>query len=347
MYGYVKYIPLTSEEVLKRVSQKDIFKALFNEDIVLDKEKLYTAPYRKDDHADCWFEEFEGKLCFVDFASPGKKSKTCFDVIMLLYGLTFPQSVEWCNSEFKLGLGNSSTKKVKKIIVESNFTQEEEIIKSFKKRTITLLPREFNHKDRQFWGKYEISSLNLIEDKVKAVEMYRAYNRRNEPFTVRPISVCYAYTEFPEGRVKVYTPNSTTSKWITNCNQDDVGSIEHLKNKGELLIISKSYKDCRVLRNQGLNCIWFQNEGMFPNEKIIRGLTKRFKHILVWFDNDEAGIVNSRILVAYINSIHPNKARSIMLPVNLLPQNIKDPSDLIFHKGVNELTEFLKLVLNN
>lgn len=343
MYGYSEYTPLTKEEVLRRVSEKDIFQALFdNVDIVLDRERLYKAPYRNDIHADCWFEEHEGVLCFIDFASTGKKSKTCFDVIMIMYGLSFAQSIQWCNEKFNLGLGNSSTK-VKKIVVENDYIEEEKIIKSFKKRTITLLPRKFNYKDKQFWGKYEISSDNLKEDSVVAVEMYRAYSKKGKPFSVRPLDVCYAYTEFPDQRVKIYYPSGNKfNKWITNCNQDDVGSIKHLPKKGELLIISKSYKDCRVLRNLGLNSIWFQNEGMFPNMRIIKDLTKRFKHIVVWFDNDNAGITNSRIAVNYINSISPNKARSIMLPPKLLLENIKDPSDFFFHKGKIELTSFLK-----
>jgi hypothetical protein len=344
MYGYNSYILLDKEEVLKRVSEKDIFKALFNEDIVLNKGKYYTAPYRRDNHADCFFEVYEGVLCFVDFASTGKKSKSCFDVIMQMYNISFSESIAWCNEEFNLGLGNSPTKVKKKLVVENDFIEEETILKSFKKRTITFLPRKFNYKDKHFWGKYEISSNNLIEDKVVPIEIYKAHSKLGKPFSVRPLGVCYAYTDFPEKRVKIYTPyGNKFNKWITDCNQDDVGSINQLREKGDLLVITKSYKDCRVLRNQGIDSIWFQNEGMFPNEKIIKSLGKRFKHIIIWFDNDNGGITNSRIAVQYINSIIPNKAKSIMLPPKLLLENIKDPSDLLCSRGKEELTSFLKL----
>ena len=41
--------------------------------------------------------------------------------------------------------------------------------------------------------------------------------------------------------------------------------------------ITKSYKDCRVLRNLGLNSIWLQNEVAIPSRNIFEDLCKRFK----------------------------------------------------------------------
>ena len=55
MYGYREYVPLNTEEILKRVSQEDIFKIVIKENIILDKGALYKAPYRIDNNGDCYF----------------------------------------------------------------------------------------------------------------------------------------------------------------------------------------------------------------------------------------------------------------------------------------------------
>ena len=340
MYGYEQYSPLTPENILSRVSQQEIFEIVFKEGIQLDREHHYKAPYRDDTVPDCYFEKVDRKIYFVDFAASGKKSLTCFNFIMKVYNVSFYDSLEVVNRYYSLGLGDN-TNSVKKII-ENDYVEEENIKKSFKKRVITVLPRLYIYKDRNFWHNYEISKENLVEDLVLGVELYQSTNRIGETFSVRPTKLCYAYTDFPDGRKKIYTPyGDKLEKWFTNCSQDDVGSIQHLPSRGRLLIITKSYKDCRVLRNQGLNAVWFQNEGMIPNMEILIDLCNRFDNIVIWFDNDSAGIANSRVVTELFNSITPNKARSIMLPPRLLQLAIKDPSDLIHKKGKVDLTSFL------
>ena len=81
---------------------------------------------------------------------------------------------------------------------------------------------------------------------------------------------------------------------------------------------------------------------MLPNPTIIKNLCKRFKTIIVWFDNDQAGLANGKVVVDYINSISPKKAKLIFLPPKLLQEKIKDPSDLVAVKGKKELTKFLE-----
>jgi hypothetical protein len=343
MYGYKEYIPITTEEILKRVSQKDVFGIIIKKSIIIDKGMAtYVAPYRNDNNPDCYFEEYQGKLYFVDFADIDKRPKDCIRLVMRTLSLGFKEALEYINEYFSLGLGNSR-KVAKKIIVENSYNVED-FSKAFKKkRTITYIPRQFNGKDSAFWGKYEISRQNLIDDGIIPIDLYKSTNRKGEPFTVRPLDIMYAYTEFEGNKVKVYTPRGNKfEKWFTNCNQDDVGSIKHLPDKGDLLIISKSYKDCRVIRNQGLNSVWFQNEGMLPNPTIIKNLCKRFKTIIVWFDNDQAGLANGKVVVDYINSIVPKKARLIFLPPKLLQEKVKDPSDFIAVKGREELHKFLE-----
>lgn len=344
MYGYNEYIPLNVNEILKRVSEEEIFGIAIQEDIVLDKGAKYLAPYRTDEIPECYFEKHNGVLRFVDFANgTGSPSLNCFQFIQKLHNVDFKKALEVINESLSLGLGDNLGK-AKKISYEHNHVEEKNVKKVFKERVITILPRQYNYKDKQFWSKYEISSENLIEDNVIAVELYKSISKTGQHFSVRPTDICYAYTEFESGKSKIYRPYaSKDAKWFTNCNQNNIGSVSHLPDRGKTLIISKSYKDSRVIRNQDIPSIWFQNEGQIPSRSVIKPILDRFESVVVWFDNDNTGITNSRVVVSYLNEVSGRDiARSIMLPPRLLPLGIKDPSDCIAIDGKGSLLKFLK-----
>ena len=190
----------------------------------------------------------------------------------------------------------------------------------------------------KFWSQYEISRQNLEEDKVIPIDLYKSTSRKSEPFVIKPLDIMYAYTDFDNNKVKIYRPyGNKEEKWFTNCTQNDIGNINNLPISGDQLIISKSYKDCRVLRNQGLNVVWFQNEGMIPAPTLLVSLCKRFKSIIVWFDNDEAGKKSAKLVVSHINSLFPGKVKAIHLEGEQ-----KDPSDYLAKKGKKNLLKFLK-----
>lgn len=336
MYGYVEYIEnLSFEDILLETTQEEIFGLFIKQKILLDKEALYKAPYREDTNPECYFTEYDGKLRFIDFADT-VTSRDCFSFISKCIGAKHSEEVRlYIVKNLKLGRGNRLKMNPEK--KESNIV---EVIKVKKDRTISFIPRKFNSKDKEFWSKYEISMQNLIEDKAIPISGYRSTNRKGEPFTITTFDIMYAYTDFDKGKVKIYRPyGKKEEKWFTNCTQHDIGGIDRLPIFGKKLVITKSYKDYRVIKNQGINTIWFQNEGMLPNATYIHNLGKRFDNIYVFFDNDSAGLRNVQVVTSYINSMFPNKAKVVHLPVE---EGIKDPSDYIAIKGRKELIKFLK-----
>jgi DNA primase len=80
---------------------------------------------------------------------------------------------------------------------------------------------------------------------------------------------------------------------------------------------------------------------MFPKLEVLKALIERFEKVVVFFDNDRAGITAAENLVDHINSIYPKKSRYVHLKESLLKQSISDPADLIKNKGKELLTEFL------
>ena len=103
-------------------------------------------------------------------------------------------------------------------------------------------------------------------------------------------------------------------RFLSTCTRNDV-NIDEISKDTNQLVISKSYKDNRVLKNLKVNSIWFQNEGAFPDN--LQDIVKDFEDVVVFFDNDNPGITAAEKLVTLIND-HSNKARMVYLDKELL-----------------------------
>lgn len=327
---------IDKETILKYVTEEQIFELVFG---FQPKEYDYVvSPFRNDVNPGCWFQYYpSGKLKFTDFGSEifikGVRmiNIDCFDAVQFYYKL---DSLYETLLFIKKHLINN--KELPEL--ENNVSN----IKKIKRKTeITIETRDFDNRDKIFWEKYGISKQNLIEDKVFPIKRVKICSKKGD-FFIRFYDSAYCYTDFEEGRKKIYRPyQKGRDRFITSCNQNDIGGINKLPLFGKSLVITKSYKDYRVLKNQGLTVIWFQNEGMIPTLDILLPLCKRFNYITVFFDNDETGLKESEKLMNLINSYYPGKSSLIHLPIELLNQNIKDASDLIKHKGRRELINFL------
>jgi hypothetical protein len=335
---------INKNKILEYVSQGDIFQLVFGfEPIEYD---YVTSPFREDTNPGCWFEIDlnTNKLRFTDFADTrvinGVKMNNidCFDSVMVYFGLpNFYKTLEFIKAKLIDG------REIKHDIVHKIFISPKKRIK--KKVKILMNTRDFYIVDRNFWElRYKISKENLIEDRVFPIRKFKLFDTKTGNHMFRTNDIAYAYTEFESGNKKIYRPKKKGNrKFITNCDAEDVGGMNSNITSGRLLIITKSYKDYRVLRNLGLNVRWLQNEGMFPKGDKFWNLINNFDKIVVLFDNDPAGIKAAQDLVALINFPSFTKARSVHLPIDLLSRGISDPSDLIHKRNEQELINFLKI----
>ena len=335
---------INKNKILEYVSQADIFQLVFGFKPV--EFEYVTSPFREDTSPGCWFEIDlnTNKLRFTDFADTrvinGVKMSNidCFDSVMVYYGLpNFYKTLEFIKAKLIDG------RDIKHDIVHKIYIKPEKRVK--KKVKILMNTRDFYLQDRTFWQvRYKISKENLIEDKVFPIRKFKLFDTKTGDHMFRTDDIAYAYTEFLSGNKKIYRPKKKGSRrFITNCNADDVGGMFSKITSGRLLIITKSYKDYRVLRNLGLNVRWLQNEGMFPKSKEFWDLIDSFDKIVVFFDNDPAGIKAAQELVELINYPEMNRANSVYLPIELNSRGISDPSDMVHKRNEQELINFLKL----
>lgn len=328
---------IDKERILSLVTEEEIFSLVFG---FQPKEYSYVcSPFREDTNPGCWFERslHNGKLLFMDYADPFFNKQDCFSCVKRYFNLpNFYKTLLFIKDSLieSEKVFNSEVKKVAKV---------EFIPKERKSVDIYIKPRNFVQSDKLVWYKYGITRTQLVEDKVIPVSKFTLMNTKKGNITSTVHTNCYAYTEFENNKKKLYFPYKTgKGRFITNCNQNDIGNVANIRQEPQL-VITKSYKDCRVLRNQGVNCIWFQNEGMIPDEDLLISILSNHTDIVVLFDNDETGITASAKLVDIVNRLLPGTCRSICIPIELLSEGIKDSSDMYLIKSKEDLINFLMI----
>ncbi len=321
---------IDKHKILQYVTEGEIFELVFGfRPIEFD---YVLSPFRKDKKPGCWFErDLEDKLVFRDF-NYGDRPLDCFDVVKIHYKLANFYSVLLFIKENLIDGKNLDIKNPIKV-VQPIIKQPVEIL---------IDTRNFVSRDAIYWTQYGISKQNLIDDKVFPIRKFMLKNSKNGDVKNRVYESCYAITNFPEGRKKLYFPyRKGGSRFITNCKKNDIGGINSIPSLGRQLIISKSYKDFRVLSNLGKYCIWIQNEGMLPDHDILIPIIKGFQEIIVWFDNDNAGITASIKFKEHISSKINNTVRSIYLPEELNLKGVSDPSDMYCKMSKQHLINFI------
>lgn len=316
---------IDKDKILEYVSEEDIFQLVFDSE--LTEFEYLTSPFREDNTPGCWFEEdLNGRLKFIDYTrNPCRMD--CFSAVQEFYKIpNFYQTLTFIKEKL-IDDGKSSTKTLKK-----------RVVKKKEKKSVEMLiqTRDFNEKDRDFWTKYHITKQNLISDGVFAIRTYMLKNTKSGDFIFRVTGLCYGYTDFVSGNKKLYRPHSKDKfKFISTCTKNDVGGVRDLDYEESKVLITKSYKDYRVLKNLGVNAVWFQSETSFPDVEVLEELLGTFKNIYVFFDNDKPGIIASESMVKILKANFKADIQNIRLE-----EGSKDPSDLIVNKGVEHLNNF-------
>ena len=237
---------------------------------VVDEKEHFCNPFREDSHPGCWLEWKGNYLRLQDYADRKYHGLNIFSATSMIYNIGFKESLHKIVNELDLNITTIQKAAPKKV-------------KAKKLPCISIVTKGWDEIDKSFWKPILISNVELEEDKVLPISSYIVDGKLYK--TDKP---AYSY-EQPSGRRKIYQPTGTM-KWYSNCTIEDVGSYDKLPEKGDTLIITKSYKDCRILRNLGYYSIWLQNEGCTIPDHILKDLKSRFKNIYILFDNDKGGL---------------------------------------------------------
>ena len=208
---------------------------------------------------------------------------------------------------------------------------------------------KFTNKHLKFWTQYDMTK----EEVLKASKKYEitpishfwlnTSRINNKMFVVNDLGFSYDYF-YHKGILlrKIYLPSKRGSKFFTNCNTLITQGYNQLPLKGDLLFITSSLKDVIILNTIGFEAVAPSNENIFIPKYVFENLKKRFKKIILFYDNDFIKNQNWGKLFAQKHSKKYN------IPYILLPDNTeKDPSDFSKHYGKAELLSIIKIRLND
>jgi KaiC/GvpD/RAD55 family RecA-like ATPase len=249
-----------------------------------------------------------GEWRYKDFATGDDGS--CFDLVMKLFNLSFPEALQKINSDLTLLLDATQEP------VKSNRQLVQETPK------FTIKRKQFNEAEKGFWLMFGIDEQTLKRFNVSSLEEFSTTSKIGNPYTTKSSFDKFIFAYENDNWVKLYKPLDEKKykfQYLGTKEQGFIFGWKQLPENDDLLIITGGEKDVMTLASKGFNAITLNSETATLPKNIVDELKLRFKTILVLYDNDETGLKQSNIL-AVAHGLH-----RLVLPT--LQNNGKDISD--------------------
>ena len=285
------------------------------------KKGLFVSPLRVDHKPTCSF--YRGRqLYFKDFATG--ECLSFENVVMKQYGCNYHEELKIIATDF--GIIDGSKPKIVPI---------QPIFKKEKKTIIQIEAKSFTKEELEWWEQFGITKNILTKYRVYSCKTVFLNGRIESIYDSKCPSYGY-YFGNEEGRElwKIYYPYRKNFRFIGNIKTTTIQGYNQLPKKSKLLVITKSLKDCMVLYNLGIAAIAPQSETQFIQDNVLEVLKKRFKHIVLLFDNDQTGL-------EFTNKIK-RKYKWITPMIIPLKYKAKDISDFYKAYGRDKTIELIK-----
>lgn len=243
---------------------------------------LMNSPLRPDDKIPSFaiFPSKTGDLLFKDHGTG--EAGNALKFIKLYRGITTREELEreLLRIVKQSGVKTSSAATVTRTYATSEYTD------------IGIVRQPFTEVDKKYWKQFHISIDTLKRFNVFSIKYFLC--NRVVRGTYKEDNPMYAYKVYD--RFKIYRPlASKYTKWRTNLTNRHVQGLAELPQEGgNLLIITKSLKDVMCLHEMGFNAIAASSETTFIPNDILESLRSKWKHIVILYDRDAAGMQNAR-----------------------------------------------------
>jgi len=323
-----KRAKLTIEEILKRVTEYDIFRWYMPSKNWKINQVTYS-PFRNEKNPSFMIGNKRGVLSFIDFADDTRRGG-CFDFVQMLFNLaTLHDVLRMIDRDFGLGISNGkATEEYKKVVAE--YKQPEE---SKRYSLIQVQTRPFTQEELAYWNQYHQDLQDLRDNNIYSIK--KLYLNK-QLFSLKETELRFGYLY--NGHWKIYRPlNERKNKWVPNnvpiTAMDGLADIKNCNTA----FINKSKKDYMVMKKVFPCCCAVQNEGVacFSPENVEYLKANSDRQILS-FDSDVAGVANSQQITKLFDFEYTN------VPRNYLSEGIKDWADLAKAHGLKAIEDYLK-----
>lgn len=233
-----------------------------------------------------------GEWRYKDFATGDDGS--CFDLVMKLFNLSFPEALQKINADLTLLL-EASPEPIKSNRQLAQATPKFEI-----KR------KDFNDAENEFWLKFGIDEQTLKRFNVSSLDEFSTTSKIGNPYTTKSSFDKFIFAYENDNWVKLYKPLDEKKykfQYLGTKEQGFIFGWKQLPENDDLLIITGGEKDVMTLAAKGFNAITLNSETATLPKSVVDELKLRFKTILVLYDNDETGLKQSNIL-AVTHGLH-------------------------------------------
>jgi hypothetical protein len=267
---------VTIDDILSKISQEELWTKYLG--FQVQPKKLFLSPIREetDPSANLYYSN-SGDLLLKDFRH---KAMNIWTFVQFKYGLSFKDAL------FKIY--NDLNLKTSPVIYTPT---AQKTLRSYTDLKIKVIEWEDRH--LEYWQKYHISKETLQLYRVVPI----AAMWINDNYVNLRSQLAFSF-EFDLGRRKIYCPYSANFKFISNVPGDCYSGFDQLPWIGDVVLLTKSHKDVMAYHELGYPAISAQGEAHKIPYEFIQLLRKRFKNIIVNYDNDQTGIDSAEILKA-------------------------------------------------
>ena len=261
----------------------------------------FLNPLYKDSKASCnvYFDRRNGMYKMKDFGNDDY-SGDCFALVGKLNGLNckepkdFVQILAIIDRDMHLGLSDKFEMRISSTTSVPVIAEVTHVPKRKKARPYTLAQKSFTAAELAFWGESGITQEVLKLFRVVSLKKFSSENNEGKPFSIVATDKEPVFGYTAKQYVKVYRPHSEMRfLYAGDFGENYCFGLEQLPAKGDLLFITGGEKDVMSLTVHGFHAICFNSETVTIPVGIIHRLSFRFKHIVLLYDVDKAGLDSS------------------------------------------------------
>jgi len=297
----------------------------------VNSKKLMLSPFRVDNHNTVSFYKSKSNILYLhDFAT--NEHINCYQAVMKKFGVNYYEALRIIAEDFGL-IKSHTTKEIK-------IPQIVEDIKETESSNIQVQIKKYSNEELEWWKQFGID--------IKLLKKYHVYSLQHVflngelKFTSSNKCPIYGYyfgkDKNKKELWKIYFPLRKEFRFINSLSKKILQGYHQLPKEGDLLIITKSMKDVISLKGFGYNACAPNSETLFISDKQLEEFKKRFRHILVMYDNDRPGKHNMWI----IRKQYP-ELNYFFLPWYLA----KDFTDSVKLVGVENMKEYINEFMSN
>lgn len=250
----------------------------------------FRSPFRKDKSPSCgFFRTSSGVILLKDFSKP---EYTCDFVkaAMMRYSCGYGEALRYIAEDFGI-IERGSVGRPE--VIEMPLYDEKKF-DAKKKTFIRIAIGDWLPEHIAYWAKFGIT--RQILKKFRVYRCAKVFLNDSVIYSGNGNVFGYFYKNetTPEGEYleywRIYFPGRKKMKFLSSWTKDMVQGFNQLPDTGKVLVVTKSLKDVMAMYAMGITAIAPNSEGYFLPDIMVENLKLRFKHIIVMYDNDRAGL---------------------------------------------------------